>query len=318
MDRTEHKIAQYLNEAHASEVALVRVLQTQIAVTPKGRFRNGLETHLDETRGHADRLRRRLDALGAQRSPVQLAFGAAEAIVGQALALAKAPVDLLRGTRGEEQVLKNAKDAAATEALEIATYTALEALASEVGDEETARLAASIGADEERMLDRILREVPTLTKAVARADVRGKPSYDPTTTGAADAVRTVRDILDDAARTVRDRTGGTARDARERLTDAAEDARATVTEAARDAAGTVRDAAARVPSAPVTAGAAKGAVADASDLPIAGYDALTVDDITSRLPRLSDHDLATIEAYERRHKARTGVLQATERELQNA
>ena len=48
-------------------------------------------------------------------------------------------------------MLKNAKDACASEGLEIATYTAIERLARSVGDEETARLAASILADEEKM-----------------------------------------------------------------------------------------------------------------------------------------------------------------------
>jgi len=47
--------------------------------------------------------------------------------------LAKTPLDLIRGTGGEEKVLKNAKDACATEALEIATYTALEHVARAVG-----------------------------------------------------------------------------------------------------------------------------------------------------------------------------------------
>ena len=32
----EQKIVQYLNEAHASEQALTRVLQSQIAMTPRG------------------------------------------------------------------------------------------------------------------------------------------------------------------------------------------------------------------------------------------------------------------------------------------
>ncbi|MCK9250886.1 MAG: ferritin-like domain-containing protein [Solirubrobacteraceae bacterium] len=314
MHRTEHKIAQVLNEAHASEVALVRVLQTQIAMTPRGRLRTALETHRDETRDHAARLRRRLDALGARSSPAQLIFGAAETAVGQMLALAKTPVDLLRGTGGEEQLLKNAKDAVATEALEIATYTAIEALAREVDDERTASLAASIRADEERMLDRLLREIPTLTKAVVRADVRGRPSFDPTTTGAADAVRTVRDILDDAARTVRDRTTAVVGDARDAVDDATRDGAAAV----RNGAGAARDAVERVPGAQVVTGAAGGLTADASDLPIARYDELNVDDIADRLDDLSPQDLATIDIYERRHKGRTGVLQATERRLQRA
>ncbi len=60
-------------------------------------------------------------------------------------------------------MLKNAKDACATGALEIATYTALERLDRSVGDAQTATLATSIRADEEKMLQRILREIPKLT-----------------------------------------------------------------------------------------------------------------------------------------------------------
>ncbi len=58
-----------------------------------------------------------------------------------------------------------------------------------MGDDTTARLAASIRADEERMLARVLREIPKLTEAVVGADVRGEPSYRVAETGAADAVR---------------------------------------------------------------------------------------------------------------------------------
>ena len=96
-----------------------------------------------------------------------------ESAFGQAFALTKTPFDLLRGSGGEEKVLKNAKDACASEALEIATYTAIERLAQRVGDDETAKLAASIRADEEQMLARVLREIPKLTDAVVRADVNG-------------------------------------------------------------------------------------------------------------------------------------------------
>ena len=89
-------------------------------------------------------------------------------------------------------MLKNAKDAAATEALEIATYTAIERLARAVGDDETAKLAASIRADEEQMLERVLKEIPKLTDAVVqRRDRRQPRSYDLTKTGAADATKKV-------------------------------------------------------------------------------------------------------------------------------
>ena len=42
----EQKVVQYLGEARASENALVRVLQSQIAMTPSGSYRSGLETHV--------------------------------------------------------------------------------------------------------------------------------------------------------------------------------------------------------------------------------------------------------------------------------
>ena len=157
--KRKQKVVQYLNEAHAMEHALVRVLQSQIAMTPRGSYRSGLETHLDETRHHADRISRRLDALGHGSNPLTVMVGFAETVFGQWVALSKTPFDLLRGSGGEEKVLKNAKDACATEALEIATYTAIERLATAVGDDETAKLAASIRADEEKMLQRVLREV---------------------------------------------------------------------------------------------------------------------------------------------------------------
>lgn len=189
MNAAQKKIVQYLDEARATERALVRVLQSQIAMTPRGSYRSALESHLEETRDHAARVDARLDALGRSSNPLTAAVGLAEAVVGQALALGKAPFDLLRGSGGEEKVLKNAKDACASESLEIATYTAIERLARSAGDEETAKLAVSIRADEEKMLERVLREIPKLTEAVARADVDDEPSYDVTATGAADAVR---------------------------------------------------------------------------------------------------------------------------------
>ena len=86
-------------------------------------------------------------------------------------------------------MLKNAKDACATEALEIATYTALERLARAVGDDETAeagRVDPRRRGEDARA--RPARD-PQADRRRRRADVKGDPSYDITTTGAADAVR---------------------------------------------------------------------------------------------------------------------------------
>ncbi len=267
---TENKILQYLNEARATEAGLVRVLQSQIAMTPHGRYRTALERHLRETRDHAAGIERRLDELDAGPARVQAVIGAAETAFAQGLAIGKFPLDLLRGHGGAEKVLKNAKDAAATEALEIATYTAIERLANALGDDVTARLAASIRADEERMLATIVDLIPTLTNAVLG------DRYEVATTGAGETVR-------DAA--------GRGRSA------------------AKKSATRARRTARRAPGAARAAGVAQGATAAPEDLPIARYDALTAQQIAERLPELSQTDLGKIEAYERRHENRSTVTE---------
>src|SRR3954453_19303086 len=112
-------------------------------MTPRGQYRDGLETHLQETRRHAERVESRLAELGQGNNPLQVGLGALESLIGQALALTKTPLDLVRGSGGEEKVLKNAKDSCAAEALEIATYTAIERLAEQHGDRDTAKLGAA-------------------------------------------------------------------------------------------------------------------------------------------------------------------------------
>jgi ferritin-like metal-binding protein YciE len=273
MDTPEQKLVQYLMEARAMEHALVRVLQAQIAMTPRGSYRSAIENHLNETRRHADLVGDRLRALDPGFNPVTTIVGFWEDVFGQTVALGKAPFDLLRGTRGEEKVLKNAKDACASESLEIATYTAIEQVARRAGDRQTAEMAADIRADEQRMLARVMQELPRLADAVVGAEVEGEPSFDATTTGAADAVRTAAREVDAAA---------------------------------RDSAGAAR----KVPGVAEAEGEVRGAVASEDDLPLAGYDNLTVEQITERLSGLSQVDLAMIDAYERAHKNRAGVLRA--------
>ena len=73
---------------------------------------------------------RHLEALGQGSNPLTFVIGFWEDVIGQTMALSQTPFDLLRGSGGEEKVLKNAKDACASEALEIATYTAIERLAA--------------------------------------------------------------------------------------------------------------------------------------------------------------------------------------------
>ena len=112
MSQSQRKIVQYLNEAHASETGLTRTLQAQIAMTPAGSFRTLLTKHLGETKSHAERLHSRIQEIdGASGfNPLAVGIGMAETVFAQALAIGKTPLDLVRGSGGEEKVLKNAKD----------------------------------------------------------------------------------------------------------------------------------------------------------------------------------------------------------------
>jgi len=276
------KTIQYLNEAHATEHALIRTLQAHIAMTPRGGYRKDLERHLGETKSHAMSLEQRLEELGESRSVVVAGVGVLQSLIGQALALGKGPFDLFRGASGEEKLLKNAKDESATEALEIATYRALEHFARRIGDRKTARLAASIRQDEERMFAVLQERVTALVDDVVRSELKDEPVYDVSTTGAAEAVRSARKKVErttkQTARKAGSQTRSTARQAR------------------------------KVPGVAQAEGELKGAVASEQDLAIDNYDSLNVDDVVEQLTELSQIELAKIGAYERKHENRSTVL----------
>src|SRR5215207_6463455 len=183
-------LLQHLEEAHGAEQALVTNLRAHIAMTRRGSYRTSLERHLTETQEHERAVARRIREIGRGRGLLSAAYGALTTAVGQAVVLTKGPLDLVRGgPRGEEKLLKNARDEVVTEAPEIATYDAIEALAEAVGDEPTAKLAARHRAQEERMLAELRQHIPHLGTAVAQARAGGQPSFDWETTGAADAAR---------------------------------------------------------------------------------------------------------------------------------
>jgi len=288
MTTAQDKLVQYLHEAHAMELALARTLQAHSAMTPAGEYRSALDRHRRDTKRHADAVMRRLRELERAPSLVERGYGLAQRLAGQALSLAKAPLDMARGSSGEEKLLKNAKDECASEALEIATYDTLEALARQAGDADTAALAAELRADEERMLRTLRAQLPKLTAIVAGAELRDEPSYDVRTTGAAQALRETRRAAGEAAQ------------------DATDAARRAVGKAAQVAAEAVSEA----------AGVDRTREREEQRQPLPRYDELTVEDVTRRLGRLTPAQLRHVATYERAHKRRRRILEAVERHKQ--
>jgi ferritin-like metal-binding protein YciE len=307
LSRSGRKIVQYLNEAHAAEVGMRREIQAQLATTPPGRYHAALERHLRETTRHAERLSERLVELGEGRGRVQVGLGTASALAAQLLNIGKVPLELVRGSGNEERVLRNARDSCAAEAVEIATYTALERLAKDADDRRTAKLAAWIRADEEAMLKKILAEIPALADAVARA------SFEVVAPKALTRVTGSGGLHETGDRAGREPAGGLAsgnghaasRGAVERAGAGPAAARRAVNEAA-GAARTASAAARR---------SASSASAPKAREPWVGYDRLTAVAIIAALDGASEATVRRTRGYERTRKNRATVIQATEREL---
>ncbi len=177
----ELKLIQYLNEAYGKERELETALQAHIKMTTRDAYKKRLQAHLKETKGHARDVKARIRKLGGKAEENQVdvpgpgvvkdVASTATAVAGKAAALAQGPLHALRGTSEQEKLLKNAKTEYANEAEEIATYTAIEALAESLADAETAKLARAIRRDEERMATYLQKLIPSLTKAVVQEEI---------------------------------------------------------------------------------------------------------------------------------------------------
>jgi ferritin-like metal-binding protein YciE len=170
---------QYLNEAYGKEKELETALTADIAMTTDKAYRKRLQDHLKETRNHSRQVKSRIKALGGKAEEVSVpgpdavsnvASGAVN-LANRAVAAAKGPGHMLRGTGEQEKLLKNAKSQYWNEFEEIATYYAIETLADFVGDKETHQLAKSIRREEERMARYLEKLIPKLTRSTAREEI---------------------------------------------------------------------------------------------------------------------------------------------------
>jgi ferritin-like metal-binding protein YciE len=169
VQREGERIVHYLREARSDEHALARTLRSHIAVAPRGAYRSGLQGYLHETREHARRVDRRLRELGSGEGRFRSGARALRLAGAGVLARSHGPLNAVRRASPEERLLRGAKYGCATEGLVIATYTALEVVATSAGDRDTALLAADIRADEERMLEWLRHEILKLTDPFIRS-----------------------------------------------------------------------------------------------------------------------------------------------------
>jgi len=164
MNERDAKLVQYLSEAYGKERELETALEAHIAMTTRAPYKKRLKEHLRETKAHAKGVERRIKKLGGGGQLTQTA-------IGKAMAAAKGPLHMIRGSGEQEKMLKNAKTEYFNEHEEIATYLAIETLAERCGDRETAKLAKGIRREEERMAKFLEGQIKALTGAVVSEEV---------------------------------------------------------------------------------------------------------------------------------------------------
>src|SRR5579875_3636758 len=178
------KLIQWLNEAHVKEAELEADLTAHITLTEKRTYKQRLQKHLTETRDHKRRVAQRIKQLGGQAELPSAPGvpGALGEVAGKAIAAVKGQVGLGRAlvTEQAETHMRNAQEELREEHVEIAIYTRIETLATEVGDKDTAQLARSIKRDEERMAKFLADELARLVKDVVKVEIPKEQRAKPT------------------------------------------------------------------------------------------------------------------------------------------
>ena len=176
LNERDAKLVQWLNEAYAKEAELEVDLAAHIALTEKKSYEKRLKDHLKETREHKRAVARQIKALGGKAAAgpdIPLAPVAVGELAGKTASAVKGQVGTVRAlvTSQPETHVRNAQEELREEQVEIAIYLRIETLATEVGDQDTAKLARRIRREEERMAKFLTAELPRLVKEVVRADV---------------------------------------------------------------------------------------------------------------------------------------------------
>ena len=164
------KIVALLNEAYAKEQQLTAALEQHLEATTRADYEKRLNEHLKETKAHARAVSQRITQLGGTPATVSVPGpeGVSKAAQGMQDVLAKAKtaaqgsLEVVRGSGEQERMVRNARTEFAEEAHEIAAYTVIDALATAVGDADTARVVRGILREEERMqkyLSDLLRDL---------------------------------------------------------------------------------------------------------------------------------------------------------------
>jgi ferritin-like metal-binding protein YciE len=136
----KEQLVKHIDEAHAMEQNVLRMLDGLIGTTKDPQMKRALERHKKQTEQQAERLEERLREHGSSPSKTKAAGG-------MMAALMKSVVDVAR----DDSPGRNARDGFATEHMEIASYEMLERVARKAKDRKTAAVARQNREEEEAM-----------------------------------------------------------------------------------------------------------------------------------------------------------------------
>lgn len=147
------QVVTWLRSAHATEKSIEQNLEQHAkAADGHPELQHRLETHLQETRRHMEKVEGCLQSLGEKPSAGKEAMSN---LMGNMKAMGEKMF--------QDELVKNALSDYATEHFEIACYRSLAAGARHAGLPEVARIAEEILRDEEAMAQWLEQNIPTLT-----------------------------------------------------------------------------------------------------------------------------------------------------------
>lgn len=144
----------WLNDAYGMENALIQTLQNHARDAKNyPQLQVKLDQHLAQTRRHADMVRSCIERLGGRTNSLKTSLG-----------VAMGKVQGLSTGAATDEVVKDGLADFAAENFEIASYTALIAVAEQLGDRETAAICNQILREEQEMARWLEQNLPVTTR----------------------------------------------------------------------------------------------------------------------------------------------------------
>ncbi|GCE09967.1 YciE/YciF ferroxidase family protein [Dictyobacter aurantiacus] len=152
----------WLNDAYGMENSLVKILEHQIKdAKDYPEIQTRLQTHLEETRRHADLVKGCVESLGGKTSAVKAGMAS---LFGQVQAHSTGAA--------KDELVKNALADYAAENFEVASYTSLISAAQALGEQQVATVCQQILQEDAAMADWLQQNLPTVTQQVLTVATR--------------------------------------------------------------------------------------------------------------------------------------------------